>query len=416
MSKNSKQGFLAFLTFIALIVLLGIQVSWIFKAAKLEEENFNRMVTKAMIEARKEIGNTASTCNEMKDYLCGNPCQLNVRKQKIAEIDSIIKSKLEIHHIDLEYTFEITDSTYTASNTKLFGAKCYLQSLNGLLEKDGIKLRLVFPDRNQFLMAQIRGQFLLAFFAVIFVMISFLFTSRMFRKEREMVQHTSDFINNMVHEFQTPLSNIRFAANLIKKKESSFKESKVSEYLNVILNENQKMEKNVEEILKVTCIGNDICELEDLDIHPVIQQTCNDFTTRVESLKGSITCQFDAHNSVLKASSDHFRLIFTNLIDNAIKYSEGAPQLHISTKNHANELQIKLADKGIGMEKKELTRIFEKYYRVSTGDVHNVKGFGLGLTYVKKLVEGYKGTIDVTSALGKGTIFIIHLPLKHETN
>lgn len=416
MSKINKQGFLAFFTFIALVILLGIQVNWIFKAAKLEEENFNRTVTKALAEARQEIGKTASTCNEMKDYLCGNPCQVDVRKQKIAEIDSIIKSKLEIFHINLEYTFEITDSAFIPSNTKIFGAKCYLQSLNGLLEKDGIKIRLEFPDRNQFILAQIRGEFLMAFFAVIFVMFSFIFTSRMFRKEREMVQHTSDFINNMVHEFQTPLSNIRFAANLIRKKEHTINDEKVSEYVSVIIHENHKLEKNVEEILKVMCDGNDIGSLEAVDLHPLIQNTCNDFKTRIESLQGTITTDFSATHSTIEATTDHFKLIFSNLIDNAIKYSAGSPQIIISTKNHGNNIQIAVKDNGIGMEKKELPKIFEKYYRVSTGDVHNVKGFGLGLTYVKKLIEKYGGKIEVNSSVGKGTVFTIFVPLKNETN
>ena len=411
MTNNNKQGILAILTFVALIILLGIQVNWIFRAAKLEEKNFNRTVTKALIEAREEIGNSASTCIEMKDYLCGNPCQINVRKQKIAEIDSIIRSKLEIYHINLEYTFEITDSTFIPSNSKLFGARCYLQTLNGLLEKDGIKIRLEFPDRNQFLLAQIRGQFLIALFAVLFVMVSFILTSRMFRKEQEMVQHTSDFINNMVHEFQTPLSNIRFATNLIRKKEDKINDEKISEYLNVILNENQKMEKNVEEILKVSFLNNENYEPEEVEVGAIIKQTCQEFSTRVESLSGKITTNLNATKSTIEASPDHIRLIFINLIDNAIKYSGDAPVITVSTKTVDNKLQIEVADEGIGMEKKELNKIFDKYYRVSTGDVHNVKGFGLGLTFVKKLIEQYKGKIEVTSTPGKGTVFTIYLPL-----
>jgi two-component system phosphate regulon sensor histidine kinase PhoR len=127
LNTNNKQRFLAFFTFIALIAILAIQVHWIFKAAKLEEENFNKIVTKALVEARKEIGNSASSCNDMKNYLCGNPCQTKIRKQKITELDSIIRSKMEIYNIDLDYTFEITDSSFISPNSKLFGAKCYLQ-------------------------------------------------------------------------------------------------------------------------------------------------------------------------------------------------------------------------------------------------------------------------------------------------
>ncbi|MBN2805101.1 MAG: HAMP domain-containing histidine kinase [Prolixibacteraceae bacterium] len=416
MSKLNKQNFLAFFTFIALVVLLGIQLNWIFKAARLEEQNFNRMVTKALVEAREEIGNTASNCNEMKDYLCGNPCQVDVRKQKIEEIDSIIRSKLEIFHINMDYTFEITDSIYTPANSKLFGARCYLQSLNGLLEKDGIKIRLEFPDRNQFLLAQIRGEFLIALLALFFVMASFIMTSRMFRKEREMVQQTSDFINNMVHEFQTPLSNIRFATNLIKKKEPIINDEKISEYLSVILLENQKLEKHVDEILKVMCSGNDPGVLEQVDMHQLIHSNIKAFATRLESLNGSIVFHPDAVNYTIDATTGHMKLVLSNLIDNAIKYAREVPDISITTLNKGNNLVLVFKDKGIGMEKKELPRIFDKYYRVSTGDVHNVKGFGLGLTYVKKIIEQYNGNIDVTSTPGKGTVFTIFLPLKNETD
>jgi two-component system, OmpR family, phosphate regulon sensor histidine kinase PhoR len=414
--KLNKQNFLAFFTFIALVILLGIQLNWIFKAARLEEENFNRMVTKALVEAREEIGNTASNCNEMKNYLCGNPCQVDVRKQKIEEIDSIIRSKLEIFHINMDYTFEITDSVFTPANTKLFGARCYLQSLNGMLEKDGIKIRLEFPDRNQFLLAQIRGEFLIALLALIFVMVSFGLTSRMFRKEREMVQHTSDFINNMVHEFQTPLSNIRFATNLIKKKEKKINDEKVSEYLSVILLENQKLEKHVDEILKVMCSGKDQSIQEELDIHQLITDNIKAFDTRIESLNGKIVFHPGAGESTIKAAPDHLKLVVSNLIDNAIKYAREVPEINITTLNKDNQLIMVFMDKGIGMEKKELPKIFEKYYRVSTGDVHNVKGFGLGLTYVKKIIEQYNGHIEVTSTPGKGTVFTIFLPLKNETD
>lgn len=415
MLKVTKQGYLAFFTFLALIILLAIQVNWIFKAAKLEEQHFNKMVSKALIEAREEIGASASVCNDMNAVLCGKPCQMAVHENKIDEIDKIIKSKLEIYHIDLDYTFEITDSTFTSNNgKKIWGPKCYLQSLNGVLEKNGIKIRLQFPNRNQFLMAQIRGAFLLALFSVIFVAISFLLTFRMFRREREMVTQTSDFINNMVHEFQTPLSNIRFAASLIKKKEDQIGDAKVSEYLSVIQKENHKLEKNVEEILKVSCSNGESCTVEAVDLHQEISDIADEFDARFESLEGQLTVNLNADKSTISASPEHVKLVITNLIDNAIKYSPESPIIVVDTINIGGNLQIKVSDSGIGIDKKEQAKIFEKYYRVSTGDVHNVKGFGLGLTYVKKLVEYYKGKISVSSTKGKGTTFTIQLPLKNQ--
>ena len=341
---------------------------------------------------------------------------MTVKKRKIEEIDSIIHSKLDIYHIDLDYTFTITDSVHKSPSTKIFASKCYLQSMNGLLEKDGIQIRLQFPGRNQFLLAQIKGAFLLAFMAVLFVMASFIITFTMFRKERMMAQQTSDFINNMVHEFQTPLSNIRLAASLIKKRENTIHDEKVIEYISVIQNENSRLEKHVDEILKVTCNTNSDLSSEEADIHLLIGSIVHEFSTRLESENGKIELELAASMFKLNISPDHIKLIISNLIDNAIKYTEQNPHIFISTENSNNLFLLKIRDNGIGIDKKDINNIFEKYFRVSTGDVHNVKGFGLGLTYVKKIVEQYKGKIEVTSSKTEGTLFTISLPMNDEAN
>jgi two-component system phosphate regulon sensor histidine kinase PhoR len=399
----------------ALIAIMAVQLYWLFNAAKIEEEHFNNEVNKALTEAKHEIGKTARTCTDMNNFLCGVPAQEEIRKQKIAQIDSIIRSKLEHYNIELEYTFAVTEQENNEKTGKIFGQKCYLQCLNGLLQKDGIKILLEFPGRNQFLLSQLRGSFLLAFFSIIFVMVSYLITARMFRNERLMMEQTSDFINNMVHEFQTPLSNIRFAASLIKKREAKIDDPKISEYLSVIINENHKMENNVVEILKIS--GNENGhQKETFDLNKIIEQVCADFYPRTESLNGDI--QFIAKQAEIPFTgvSNHFKLITSNLIDNALKYSLQAPKINISTEIKNANIVLKVHDNGIGIEKKHINRIFEKYYRVPTGDLHNVKGFGLGLTYVRKIVDQYNGKIEVTSTKDEGTVFTIFLPLKNETH
>lgn len=413
--KAEKQNILALLTFVALVLILIIQIYWLFNAAKIEEERFNNEVNRALIEAKDAIGKTASTCSDMNNFLCGVPAKEQVRKQKIAEIDSIIRSKLELYQIDLDYTFEVTELDATGKSGKIFGQKCYLQCLNGMLEKDGIKIMLEFPNRNQFLLAQLRGTFLLAFFSIIFVMISYLVSARMFRKERMMLEQTSDFINNMVHEFQTPLSNVRFAASLIKKREEKINDPKISEYLSVIIKENQKLEDNVVEILKISSNENGH-QFENFDLNEIIKQLCNDFTPRIESLSGSIVCNYNQPKTIVNGVPGHFKLIIANLIDNAIKYSTGAPAVKIDLLKMSNGIQLMIKDNGIGIDKKYQSKIFEKYYRVPTGNLHNVKGFGLGLTYVKKIIDNYNGKIEVTSSKGTGTLFTIFLPLENETN
>jgi two-component system phosphate regulon sensor histidine kinase PhoR len=243
---------------------------------------------------------------------------------------------------------------------------------------------------------------------------TFIVTFGMYRKERMMAQHTSDFINNMVHEFQTPLSNIHLATNLIKKRKPGDK--KITEYLEIIKNENLKLEKNVDEILKVSSPDNGPLNYKPVDVHEAIQSTVLDFVPRIENAGGKIDLDFNARHHTFKADANHLKLIFGNLIDNAIKYSDKPPHIVISTTNIKSNIEIKVKDNGIGIDKNDLNLIFEKYYRVSTGDIHNIKGFGLGLTFVKKMVEKYNGKIGVTSTKGVGTVFSISLPLEHEAD
>ncbi len=415
MKKPGKQTILALFTFIALLIILAVQVNWVFKAAKLEEEQFNLTINNALSEARRAIGATARECPDMQNYLCGNQCKTHIRKEKIDEIDSIIHSNLEIQNIDLDYTFEITDTTITYP-PRFFGNRCYLQSLNGLLEKDNIKIRLEFPGRSEFLMAQIRGVFLLAFISLIFVAVSFFITLRLFRKEQMMVQQTSDFINNMVHEFQTPLSNIHLAASMVKKKTDGLNDDKIDEYIAVIKKENQRLKVNVEKILRASSDQANNYESETLKINELIKHVSHSYQHRVDAMGGEIHLNLNARHSKIQGSLEHFNIIISNLIDNALKYSKEAPMINIATKNNQGNIILTIEDNGIGIDKKYHDKIFEKYFRISTGDIHNVKGFGIGLTLVKRMVEKYNGVISVSRSKKQGTIFTIVLPLKHEAN
>jgi two-component system, OmpR family, phosphate regulon sensor histidine kinase PhoR len=410
MKKMNRQGFLAMFTFIALVLLLSIQVIWLFQAAKIEEQKFNNKVTAALKVARSEIGKRAPNCDNMMNYLCGSKCKHTDKMKSISTVDSIIKAKLIEYNIELDYTFEISDSVI-ANTGKFFGPRCYLENLNGLLEKDGIQIRLQFPGRSKFLMAQIRGTFLLAFFSILFVAISFFITLQMFMRERKMVEQTTHFINNMVHEFQTPLSNIRLATGLIRKREVSSTDEKINEYTGVILKENQKLQTHVEEILKVSSDGLNNSPSDRVDIHETIRSSVDDYLHKLEAVDGVIKLDLKAAKHIMTADEKQFSLIMSNLIDNAIKYTVHKPLITILTQNHKDELIIKISDNGIGIEKSEHLRIFDRYYRVATGDIHNVKGFGLGLTFVKQMVESYHGRIKVSSVLGKGTTFTIHLPV-----
>ncbi len=222
--------------------------------------------------------------------------------------------------------------------------------------------------------------------------------------------------NNMVHEFQTPLSNIHLAASMVKKKTAELEDRKVDEYISVIKKENERLKINVEKILKVSSNQFNNEAYETLKINDLVKNVCNTFQHRIDALGGKINIQLNARHSKIKGSYEHFNIILSNLIDNALKYSKGKPVISITTKNNKNNITLTIEDNGIGIDKKYHDKIFEKYFRISTGDIHNVKGFGIGLTLVKKMVEKYNGTITVSGFKKQGTIFTIVLPLKNEAD
>lgn len=406
MGKNKKYYGLSIATFIGLALLLFIQINYIVKAARLEEKNFNHRVVMALKDARDEIGNRL--CPDMDRFLCGNDC-INA-KRKSAEVDSIIHSQLEIYNLPLNYSFAITDTIIGNNTAAIWGPKCYQQTLNGLLEREGIRLRLQFPDRNRFILAQMSGLFIMSVFIIFFLVASFIILLRMMKREQLLMVHMREFVNNMLHEFQTPLANIRLAANLIIKKKDN--KDKTSDYAQVVLNEYERMQLHVEEILKLSCETSIEGERNVVDIKLVIEELTKSFAYRVEEVGGELQVNFKADNHSLNSYNGRLSLVLSNLLDNAIKYRSNKPVISIETSEWNNLLQIQVKDNGIGIAAKELPYIFDQYYRVSTGDVHDVKGFGLGLTFVKKVIEEHNGRITVESEEGKGTCFTILLPLK----
>jgi two-component system phosphate regulon sensor histidine kinase PhoR len=394
-------------TFVALGVLVYIQVSWTLKAARLEEQNFNHRVVMALKDARDEIGRRVPKCNHMSDFLCGRKCAIRAAKEM--EIDSIIQSNLGFYDINIPYSFEVTDTIRIRQSSALFAPKCYQQSLNGLLERNGINIRLQFPDRNRFLLTQMQGLFLTSMLFIIFVFISYIILLRQYKLDKRLMTQTKTFINNMVHEFQTPLANIRFATNLIKKKTKDDGGEKIKAYTDVLTSECERMQKHTEDILFMSCDLNN-GDKESIDVHAMIQEVAQSFAVRIQEGDGNFDFHLSAKSSYIVGNRSELAIVLSNLIDNAIKYSSGSPSIEFSTQNEKDRLIVKIKDQGIGIAKEDLGQVFSQYFRVNTGDVHNVKGFGLGLAFVKKVIERWSGSISVKSKLGEGTVFTIELP------
>jgi len=407
MKKEKNNIWLAISTFVVLAVLLGIQVVYLLKAAHMSEKNFNHRVVMALKDSKDELARRI--CPEMHNFLCGKDCPRSAKRNREAEVDSIIRANLCMYHLPLDFTFVVSDSIGVANTNKMFGAKFYQQSLNGLLQEQGLGIQIQFPDRNKFLLGQMKGLFLVSVFAIAFLVWSYIILLRMIRREKLQMAQMREFINNMLHEFQTPLANIRLATNLIRKKKKDT--GKTEEYTGVILNEYDRMQTHVNEILNISCDSPEKCKKNKIDMNTLLKEVVDSYQFQMQEKNGIINLNLYAELAVIDSNNGRLAQVVSNLIDNALKYVDKSPIIIVSSKNRSKEFILEIEDNGIGIAKKDQPYIFDQYYRVGTGDIHDVKGFGLGLNFVKKVIEEHNGRINLESVVGKGSKFIIILPL-----
>ena len=234
-------------------------------------------------------------------------------------------------------------------------------------------------------------------------------------KQRQISQIKTDFINNMTHEFKTPIATIKLALDSMKNPKVRGDHDKMSRYLSMIREENIRMNSHVENVLRIAKLENNELDLkkEKLDLHNIIYEAIAHVELLVEDKQGEINTHFNASSSNILVNETHFTNIIVNILDNSIKYTPETepPKIDIYTENSKNNVYLKISDHGIGMSRSVQRKIFEKFYREHTGDIHNVKGHGLGLAYVKRIIEDHNGDISVESTKGKGSTFTIKLPL-----
>ena len=252
--------------------------------------------------------------------------------------------------------------------------------------------------------------------AILFTFIittAFFITIRTLLKQKKLSEIKSDFINNMTHEFKTPLATISLAVDALKNEKVKHDPEKTNYFTGIIKEENKRMNKQVETILQAALLDKQEVQLnlKKIPAHDMVVSALNNITLQIDEKGGTIEVHLDAENDLILADEVHFTNLINNLLDNAVKYSKDKLHIKLSTQNSGGQLRIKIEDNGIGMNKETLNRIFEKFYRAHTGNVHNVKGFGLGLSNVKTMVEAHKGSIKAESILGKGTTFLLSFPL-----
>lgn len=304
------------------------------------------------------------------------------------------------------------DSLYAHPSDTIAGAT----SEKMIWKKDGHYFTVYFPD-----IPRIHYHFPEKTFSpwwymvliVVFVLVFFSFAILVIIKQKRLSEVRNDFINNMTHELKTPISTIGLSSEMLMRGDFSKEPEKIQRYASVIYKENKRLQNQVERVLNVAKMDKEDLSLkkEVIDIHELLEEAKDNFEFNQLTHGGSIQLQLAATNYSINVDPVHISNVVYNLLDNAIKYTQGEPTIIVRTWNEKNGLSLEFLDNGIGMKREDIKQIFEKFYRVPTGNLHNVKGFGLGLYYVKLIIEEHKGKIDVKSTVGKGSTFTIWLPL-----
>ena len=333
----------------------------------------------------------------------------------INKFEKIIERNLERMNINLDFEYAIFDQD---SITKISSEKFDLsnQSYSSLIFKDendlsNYSLKVAFPGRTPFLLGSLVSVIITSIIFTSIIIIAYVTTILLLLRQRQISQIKTDFINNMTHEFKTPIATINLALSAIKNPKTIVNKEKVKKYLRMIYDENNRMHDQVENVLMISHLERNQLNIEKTkqDINEIIDLAISHVSLIVENNNGNIITEKDADNSMVIGNETHLINVMVNILDNAIKYNDNSPEIFIKTLNVGSRILIEIIDNGIGMSKAVQSKIFEKFYRKQTGDLHDVKGHGLGLAYVKKIIAFHNGNITVDSAVGKGSKFTIQL-------
>ncbi|MBL0682540.1 sensor histidine kinase [Aquimarina mytili] len=340
------------------------------------------------------------------------------RRVKKEEIEYLLKKELEERDIKVGFEYAIYSN---ALSTKVRSDDFSLDhpatyAIPLFVDNEGIskyQLLVNFTGKKQYVLSTIKGMAILSIIFTLIIVVAYSSALSQLMQQRQISQIKTDFINNMTHELKTPIATINLALDSIKNPKIGGDPEKVQRYMDMIREENKRMHAQVENVLRISQLEKNELNIkkERQELHDIIEDAVTHVSLIIENREGYIKTHLGALKSSVLANDSHMTNVVVNILDNAIKYSETEPKIDIYTENVKNSIVLKIRDQGIGMSKVAQKKIFEKFFREHTGDLHNVKGHGLGLTYVKRIIDDHHGQIWVESERGKGSTFIIKLPL-----
>jgi len=277
---------------------------------------------------------------------------------------------------------------------------------------------VVIPNIKNYVLKSLFWRIITSVAFTLIILSAFYLTVRTMLRQKKLGEIKNDFINNMTHEFKTPIATISLAVDAMRNEKVISDREKLGYFSGIIKEENQRMNRQVETILKASQLEKQEVDLnlQPVHVHQVIQDVVDNFILQLEDKNGKVELMLNAQHDLVNADEVHFSNLVNNLMDNAVKYAKDntPPVIKLSTQSNGKHFTMKIEDNGIGMSRDTVKRVFERFYRAHTGNVHNVKGFGLGLSYVKTMVEAHDGDIKAESTLGKGSTFTVDFPLKKD--
>ncbi len=396
------------------------QIYWVRRAFDLRENQFNHDVNAALSNVARQIfqiNKTPSPSNTPVEQISTNYFVVNIS----GPIDSgllefLLITEFEKNNVTAGFEYGIYDcidkcmvggNSISPKKVKMHVQTPALPAMNN----DGYYFGVQFPGLKANLISQM-GIWGFSSAVMLIVIFFFVYTLFVILRQKRLSEIQKDFINNMTHEFKTPISTIAISTEVLRDPGIIHTPERLLNYATIIQNENNRLKQQVERVLQMARFEKEDIGLkkEILDVHEVIREATKNISLSLEEKKGKIELLLEATSSKVFVDRLHFTNVFYNLLDNAIKYTRSAPEIYISTKTINFFIQIEIKDNGVGISEENQKKIFHRFYRVPTGNLHDIKGFGLGLNYVKSIIEAHKGKISIESEPGKGSTFKLSIP------
>lgn len=387
----------------------------------------NEQFSKEKLVPENSVPENENKMGEVKMMQHHRERDVKIKMEDLIRFDSIFKSRLHQYGITQEYILaagyegknpDLFADDNSKANAELLGDDPNVLSVTWIeadFQSEAVKLHVLFPGRTGFLYKELGWLLCASAILILILIIAFYYSIKTILVQKKLSDVKTDFINNMTHELKTPISTIGLACEMLNDDSIATTDKQRKNYVGMIRDENKRLGTLVESVLQSAVIerGELTLKPEKLEMNELIREVAANFEIQVNQRGGKLNLRLNAAFDFVNGDHVHLSNVLFNLLDNANKYSFDTPDITISTGNAGEKIIISVSDKGIGINKENQKKIFEKLYRIPTGNVHNVKGFGLGLSYVKAVIEKHRGEVDITSESGKGSTFTISLPLYH---